>query len=152
MKNDRSSETAIRAWARLARAAARLQAGIEDALKTARLPPLAWYDVLFELQRAKPVGLRQFEIGSRTLLPKYNLSRLLDKLESEALVRREACEEDGRGNVVRITDAGTALLKRMWVIYGAEIEGRVGSKLSPDEQVSLAVMLGKLGGAPESES
>ena len=44
-----------------------------------------------------PGGLRQFEIGAAVLLSKYNVSRLLDRLEKEKLLERYVCEEDGRG-------------------------------------------------------
>ncbi|MGZ2382906.1 DNA-binding MarR family transcriptional regulator [Rhizobium brockwellii] len=70
------------------------------------MPPLAWYDVLWELARSQDGMLRPYEIEERTLLAQYNLSRLIDRLEKESLVRREAFAEDGRGRWVVITDAG----------------------------------------------
>ena len=38
------------------------------------------------------------------------MSRMIDRLERDGLVRREACEEDGRGAEVALTDAGRELL------------------------------------------
>jgi hypothetical protein len=35
---------------------------VDKALKAARLPPLAWYDVLLELRRNDRIGLRPIEI------------------------------------------------------------------------------------------
>jgi DNA-binding MarR family transcriptional regulator len=69
--------------------------------------------VLWELYRAEGRQLRQFEIGERVLLAKYNLSRLLDRLEAEGLVVRQPCEEDRRGANVVLTEAGKALLRQM---------------------------------------
>ena len=46
------SEPIVRAWARLTKAQRRALASIEQALGAAKLPPLAWYDVLLELERA----------------------------------------------------------------------------------------------------
>jgi DNA-binding MarR family transcriptional regulator len=134
----------IQAWARIARAQTRLFGMAESALKAAGLPPLSWYDVLLELWRAPGNDLRQFEIGQRLLLPKHNLSRLIDRLESAGLVERQPCDEDGRGHVVRITHEGVAMLRRMWPIYGDVIERELGAKLPRKEIRALASTLGKL--------
>lgn len=134
----------IQAWARIARAQTRLFGKAESALKAAGLPPLSWYDVLLELRREPGRSLRQFEIGQRLLLPKHNLSRLIDRLEAAGLVERQPCDADGRGHVVRITREGVALLKRMWPIYGGVIERELGAKLERNEIRALAATLGKL--------
>jgi DNA-binding MarR family transcriptional regulator len=44
-------------------------------------------------------------------------------------VEKQACAEDGRGQLVAITEAGRALRHRMWPIYADAIEAAVGSKL-----------------------
>lgn len=141
---DQPSKTAITAWARLLRAQTLLLTQVEAALKAAGLPPLAWYDVLLELHRVRPAGLRQYEIGDKILLSKHNLSRLIDRLEGEGLVQRQACPEDGRGHVVRITEAGGAVLQRMWPVYGEAIHRLFEAKLADDEIVGLGEVLGKL--------
>ncbi len=99
-------KSTITDWARLPRTQGHWQAKVYKDLKAARLPPLAWYDVLLELHRVGDAGLRQYQIGEQTSLTKHNLSRLLDRLENEALVTRRECPEDGRGNVVLIAAAG----------------------------------------------
>lgn len=96
----------VQAWARLMRAQQLLLERVEADLKAAGLPPLRWYDVLLELHRAGPQGLRQFEIGTAVLLTKYNVSRLIDRLEGEKLLVRQVCEAGGRGAEVRITPKG----------------------------------------------
>lgn len=140
-------ELAIQAWARIARAQTRLFGKAEAALKAAGLPPLSWYDVLLELRREPGRSLRQFEIGQRLLLPKHNLSRLIDRLEAASLVERQPCDEDGRGHVVRITREGVAMLRRMWPIYGGVIERELGARLERNEIRGLAATLGKLLGS-----
>ena len=137
-------EITIQAWARIARAQSLLFGQAESALKAAGLPPLSWYDVLLELRRERGNSLRQFEIGQRLLLPKHNLSRLIDRLERERLVERHPCDEDGRGHVVQITSDGVAMLRRMWPVYGGVIERELGAKLQRKEIRALASSLGKL--------
>ena len=48
------TEIEVVAWARLLKASAKLLAFVERDLKEAGLPPLAWYDALLELHRARP--------------------------------------------------------------------------------------------------
>ena len=134
----------IHTWAQLLLTSKTLLEQVECALKQAQLPPLAWYDVLLEVYRANDSGLRQFEIAQRILLSKYNLSRLLDKLEAKHLIARCHSPEDGRSNSVTITAEGTALLTKMWPIYAQIIEQHFAAKLNPDEIASLSVILDKL--------
>jgi DNA-binding MarR family transcriptional regulator len=139
-------ETTLTAWARLVRAQQVLLERVEAELKKARLPPLRWYDVLLELHRAGSKGLRQFEVGAAVLLSKYNVSRLLDRLENEKLLERYVCEEDGRGARVQITPAGRDLLKRMWPVYGAAISEHFSQHYNKTELKQLAGLLGRLSG------
>lgn len=143
------SDAVIRAWARLVRAETAVLAAVEADLKRAGFPPLAWYDVLLELSRRKQ-GLRPFEIEKETLLAQYNLSRLLDRIESAGYVERQPAPGDGRGQVVVLTDGGRALLKKMWPVYRAAIARHVGDRLSEEEAARLGDLLGKLI-APHSE-
>lgn len=126
------------------RAQSRVLAAIEKDFKTAGLPPLGWYDVLWELVKADAGRLRPFEIEARTLLAQYNLSRLIDRLEKEGLVRREAYDEDGRGCWVVVTEAGRVMRALMWQTYSRSIERHVGAKLSEAEAKTLAALLSKL--------
>ena len=143
MKN-MPSDTTTDAWIMLHRANRKLLEEVGSALKRNDLPPLDWYDILLELRRAGDEGLRQFAIGQKVLLAKHNLSRLIDRLEKQGLVQRETSSEDGRGNIVKITDAGRALLKRVWPVYGQSIQREFGDKLSEAESKALTRLLGKI--------
>jgi DNA-binding MarR family transcriptional regulator len=140
------SETAITAWARLLRAAETALDGVQQDLKRAGLPPLAWYDVLLELGREsrRGKGLRQRDLQAEMLLTSYNLSRLIDRMEAEGLVRREPCVEDGRGALVVVTDKGRALKRRMWPIYAKAIAARFSERFAEAELAALAELLRKL--------
>ena len=138
------SDTTVRAWIELHRTHRRLIDKVAAELKRNELPPLDWYDVLLELHRAGEQGLRQFEIGDRILLSKHNLSRLIDRLVRQKMVVREACEEDGRGNRIRITPRGERTLEQSWPVYGRAIQRELGDKLTRDECIEIARLLGKL--------
>jgi DNA-binding MarR family transcriptional regulator len=138
------SEAVVTAWVRLVRARESVVAAVERDLKAAGLPPLAWYDVLLELSRAEDGRLRPFEIEKEVLLAQYNLSRLLDRLEKEGLIRREPCEDDARGQWVIITDKGRAAQARTWKVYARSIQRHVGEKLDERSAMTLANLLGRL--------
>jgi len=138
------SETVVRVWARLTKAQHRALAAIEQDLKAAALPPLAWYDVLLELERAGDAGLRPFELQRAMLLEQYNLSRLIDRIEQAGYIERRACAEDGRGQLLAITDRGKAIRRKMWPIYARAIQSAVGEHLSGAQADALDALLGRL--------
>src|SRR5947209_5055692 len=138
------SDAVVNAWARLIRARETVVTAVERDLKAAGLPPVAWYDVLLELSRAAEGRLRPFEIEKETLLAQYNLSRLLDRLEKEGLIRREPCEDDARGQWVVITEEGRAAQARTWKVYARSIQRHVGEKLDERSATMLGGLLGRL--------
>ena len=137
------TDLTIRAWTRLLRAHRAALDRVEGALKAANLPPLAWYDVLLELER-EGGALRPFALEQALLLPQYGLSRLVARMEAAGLVARGPCPEDGRGQIVAITDAGRSVRRAMWPVYAGALEAAVGSRLRPEEAKTLADLLGRL--------
>ncbi len=137
-------QVAITAWARLLRAQKVLLEEVEGELKDKGLPPLAWYDVLFELYQHPDRRLRQFEVGEKILLSKFNLSRLVDRLEKNGLVRRDACPEDQRGAYVVIIADGKRMLKKMWPTYARAIKESFADHFSKQELATLSRLLVKL--------
>ena len=140
----KASESTVQAWTSLVRAEQIVLSRVEDDLKKAGFPSLEWYDVLQELDRAPNGKLPQAEVQSRILLAQYNLCRLVDRLEREELVNRQPSPEDGRSNLLLITDKGRDLRRRMWPVYSAAIEAHLGSHLAAGEAERLAGLLGKL--------
>ena len=134
----------VRVWARLLGAQRLALQSVECALARAKLPPLAWYDVLLELEGAGRLGLRPYELQQALLLAQYNLSRLLDRIERRACIERRECKQDGRGQVVVITEAGLALRRRMWPVYAAAIRAAFTDHLSARQVNALDSILGAL--------
>jgi DNA-binding MarR family transcriptional regulator len=142
------SSAITRAWIRLMRTQQIVLAAIEQDFKTADLPPLSWYDVLLELERASGGKLRPYEIEERTLLAQHNLSRLLDRMEKAGLVYREVFSEDGRGRWIVITEAGSAMRNRMWLVYATALQRHLGDKLDDAQANQLAGLLAMLSRKP----
>ena len=134
----------IGAWGCLTRTERTVVGRIEASLKSAGLPSLHWYDVLLELKRAPGGRLTPREIEAAVLFEQYNLSRLLDRMEREELVRRIPYPRDKRRQIVEITDEGKALQERMWRVYGEAINSAIGEKLTDREAGQLSALLLKL--------
>lgn len=139
------SSSTVAAWVGLMSVGQALLARIEDALKAAGLPPLGWYDALLEIERAGDGGIRPFELKDRLLLPQYGASRLLDRLEKAGLIVRSACEDDGRGQVVGINEAGRRTRQRMWPVYAGQLTESIEARLDDAERRRLSDLLAKLG-------
>lgn len=138
----------MQVWIALARAYGAAMACIEQALHDKKLPPLSWYDILRELERAGPEGLRQFELEHGLLLRQYNVSRLVERIEREGYLRREPCKRDRRGKRLMITSEGQALRRRMWLIYGPKIQETIGQHLSEAQCHDLGALLAPIGAKP----
>ncbi len=138
----RPSEATVLAWTSLVRAHQAALATVEAALKTAGHPPLEWYDVLLELERAGP--LRPRDLQARLLLAQSNLSRLLDRMAANGAIERRSCDEDGRGYLVVATASGLGLRRRMWSAYAGAIETAIGRRLKDQDARALADLLVRL--------
>ncbi|MBB5368675.1 MULTISPECIES: MarR family winged helix-turn-helix transcriptional regulator [unclassified Janthinobacterium] len=94
---------------------------IERRLAAAELPLYAWYDVLWGLESGPDGSRRMHELADALAIERYNLTRLVDKLESDKLVTRTRSMEDGRAAFVSITEEGKILRKKMWAVYQATV-------------------------------
>lgn len=129
------------AWALLLAAHATLVERVEAALTAAGLPPLEWYDVLWELEKAAGGRLRMHDLARRVVLSRSNLTRLADRLAGEHLIVREACPEDRRGAYCAITPAGRELRRRMWPVYREAIDARFARHVSEREAGAIGAAL-----------
>lgn len=106
----------LKAWGEFLGAHALALRRIEERLKAAGTPPLEWYDVLLELDRAGG-RLKIGELAERVVIAPYNMTRLLDRLEAEGLLRRERSATDRRSAYAVLTDKGGDLRRTMWPAY-----------------------------------
>ncbi len=131
-------------WAVFLTAHAVLIEEIEARLAVADLPPLAWYDVLWALERAGARRLRMRELADMTVISRSNLTRLVDRLESAGLVERERAEEDRRGAFAVITTQGRVVRKKMWPVYSAAIKELFEDHISEREAAQMGGTLRRI--------
>ncbi|TGX52217.1 MarR family transcriptional regulator [Sphingomonas gei] len=129
------------AWISLMRAQQVALRQAERALRHAGLPPYGWYDALWELEKAGEIGLRIHQIERQILIAQSNVSRLIDRLEAAGCVERKPSPDDGRGQVIFITDQGRTTRAAMWPIYAAAIQEAVGAHLTDGNATILAGLL-----------
>ena len=102
------------------------------------------YDVLFTLSRCPSGWLRLNELNDHVLLSQSSLSRLVERLEKRGLVARMAAPEDGRGVLLKLTDAGAELQKDIGREHVRDISGLLGPALTVAEQKELRRLTEKL--------
>jgi DNA-binding MarR family transcriptional regulator len=117
---------------------------VEARLAKAGLPPRAWYDVLWALERFGGGRRRMHELADLVVLSRSNLTRLIDRLEKARLVRRVPSEDDRRGAYAEITAEGRKLRRRMWPVYAAAIDELFGAHLTKAEAEAVGRALEKL--------
>lgn len=138
-------EPYLDAWRTFLNAHAAAIDSADRALAAAGLPPLSWYDALWPLYRAPGRKLRMGELATQVVtLSRSGLTRLIDRLEAAGHVRREPSPGDRRGTVVAITREGSAVLRRMWPVYAAEIRASFVDVLSRQDADALRDALARV--------
>ncbi|MBI1877180.1 MAG: MarR family transcriptional regulator, partial [Chloroflexi bacterium] len=115
------SDLQLAAWRGFIKSHATLIAAIDRQLVEANCLPLHWYDVLIELVEAPEQRLRMHELATRVVLSRSGLTRLIDRLEQEGLLRREPDSTDRRGAFAILTERGREALQQSWPVYARGI-------------------------------
>jgi DNA-binding MarR family transcriptional regulator len=102
------------------------------------------YDVLFTLSRCPSGWLRLNELNDNVLLSQSSLSRLVERLEKRELVERMPAPDDGRGVLLKLTDAGRELQKQIGREHVRDISTLINPALTPEEQRELLRLTQKL--------
>jgi DNA-binding MarR family transcriptional regulator len=102
------SRRELAAWRGLLRTHARVLAGLDAELEQAHGLAVPEYEVLLVLTQSGDKHLRMSELADAALLTRSGMTRLVDRLERQGLVRRERCPADGRGTYAVITPEGAA--------------------------------------------
>jgi DNA-binding MarR family transcriptional regulator len=97
------------AWQAFLRAHATLMRELGTELSTKVNMPLGDFDVLAQLTAAGG-ELRVTDLAIRVFSSRSALTRRLDRMLDEGLVRRSRADADGRGVVVGVTEVGAARL------------------------------------------
>ena len=138
------SRDELAAWRGLLRVHARMSKALDAELMREHRLPLSSYEVLLYLADSPDGRLRMSELADSVLLSRSGLTRLVDRLERDGLLRRQRCEEDQRGWFAEITDDGRELFERARVTHLDGVRERFLSNLTRDEQRTLASLWEKV--------
>jgi DNA-binding MarR family transcriptional regulator len=104
------SATELGAWRGMLRVHSALVKQLDAELSNAHRLPLSSYEVLLNLEAAPGQKRRMAELADSVLLSRSGMTRLVDRLEKDGLLRRDTCTDDGRGAYAVLTEKGAAAL------------------------------------------
>ena len=128
------------AWRGLLRAHSALTKALDAELVRAHGLPLSSYEVLLFLADSPEGQMRMSELADGVLLSRSGLTRLVDRMQREGLLRRERCEDDARGWFASITPKGRELFTRARKTHLDGVRERFLSHFTRDELRSLAAL------------
>jgi DNA-binding MarR family transcriptional regulator len=134
----------ITAWRDLLAYNAEVMFRIERDLKAKGAIPLAAYDVLIELEKAAEKKMRMYDLAEACILTKSGITKIVNTLEKQNLLKRERCQDDKRGFFAVITHKGSFAVRKAWLVYKKCIEKYFTSALSDSEIAQLGKILPKL--------
>jgi DNA-binding MarR family transcriptional regulator len=138
------SREELGAWRGLLRVHSGMTKALDAELMREHRLPLSSYEVLLFLADSPEGRLRMSELADGVLLSRSGLTRLVDRMERDGLLRRERCEEDQRGWFAEITHDGRDLFARARKTHLDGVRRRFLSHLSREEQRTLAAMWEKV--------
>jgi len=103
---------------------------------------LRWYDVLLHLEEAD--GLPMNDLAERILFSKSGLTRVIDRMEAEGLVRRERPPGDRRVIQVYLTPGGIDVLARARQVHHRGLEMHFVRHLDGPDFAAMSTALSKL--------
>ena len=139
--------TAVAAWEALFRAQVSVLRQLHAEFPSGELS-LNEYDVLFNLSREPDRRTRIRDLNKQLLLTQPSVSRLVDRLVSRGLVRKETDPGDGRGTIACLTDEGYGLFRTVGATHANAIHAHMGA-LSATELETLTALSDKLRHAQE---
>ena len=140
---DTHGKNALRAWIQLTKCAKRIEGHVNRRFADAHGTSLSRFDVLANLERCERHAAGATELSRMLLASQGNITRLLDRMEQDKLVRRRPSPRDGRVSEVQMTRAGEALFERLAQDHEAWTDGMFVS-LDNDELKQLIGLLAKL--------
>jgi DNA-binding MarR family transcriptional regulator len=126
----------LAAWGGFLEIHTRLMRRLDAYLVATHGMPLVEYEVLFKLHQ-RGGALRMSELAQLAMLSRSGLTRIVDVLVAQRLVRRVADAEDGRVVVATLTAAGQARLQAARRTHSREVRRLLLDPLSAEQKATL---------------
>jgi DNA-binding MarR family transcriptional regulator len=138
------------AWKAFLRAQAGLISTLDRELQAERGLPITFFDVLIQLSQAGG-RLRMSELADAVLLSRSGVTRLVDRMVRDGLVRREACPTDRRSMYATLTAKGKRALAQARPVHLRGVAEHFGRHLSEEEAKTVAAALGRMVSSPDGD-
>ncbi|HUC32483.1 MAG TPA: MarR family transcriptional regulator [Ilumatobacteraceae bacterium] len=140
----------IALWRELCTTSARLQRAVDRTLTDVHGLPLAWFDVLTEIRNGGG-SIRVHELCVALDEVPSSLSRRLDRMEHEGLVRRKATPRPDvrRAVTVSSTPDGRAVWRDANISYRRMVQQHFAQRLTETDIAALQRVWGKLASTSE---
>ena len=102
------------------------------------------FEILLRLQRSEDHRLRMSDLAAQTTLTASGLTRAVDRLERDGLVRRDACPTDRRVSYAVLTELGESRISCALPIHLQHLAEVLEGALSPAELDQLADLMRRL--------
>lgn len=136
MTEDLTRDERITAIGLFAEAHAGLTARFSAQLAQHHLGPVE-FEVLLRLARSPGGRLRMTDLSSQTSLTTSGITRVIDRLDRDGLVCRQACPTDRRSSYAVITAGGQRRLDEVLPGHLALIEEWFTGRLSPTQLTAM---------------
>lgn len=103
----------------------------------------AEYDVLLTVARGDGGAARLRDVTSNMLISQPSVSRLVDRMVARGLLSKCADPDDGRGSLIKATEAGARAFRTLAMVHGRSIAERM-SRLDDTELRALRDLAEKL--------
>ncbi len=131
------------AWLALLRTHARLWDQLEARVRSDHGLTMARYDVLAQVENAGgKLGLS--ELASSVVLSPSGLSKLLDRMETSGLIRRNPDPNDARSTFATITPEGRSLVRKARKSHHQLLQQRFGDVLDDRDVADLSRIMGRI--------
>jgi DNA-binding MarR family transcriptional regulator len=140
----REQAPAVEAWIHLLRGQSAAARAVNAQLVADHGLTINDFECLLLLARAEGRRMRRVDLADQLILTASGVTRLLDGLEAEGFVGREACPSDRRVTYAVLTDEGHSKLRQASKSHVADIRAFFESRFSSEELDQLASLLGRL--------
>ena len=137
----------MRAWRGFIEGSQRLMEVLNRELQAGHGLSLADYRILVMLSESPDGSVRMSELADGVLSSRSRLTHQVRRMESEGLVVRSTCVDDGRGVLAVITDQGREKLTEAAPTHVRGVRSYLIDLLEPAELTGVAEVFGKVDAA-----
>jgi DNA-binding MarR family transcriptional regulator len=135
----------LRLWLRMLSTSNLVSQEIRRRLRAEFGMTLPQFDLLAQLDRERE-GLRLGELSKRMMVTNGNVTGLVDRLEYDGYIRRDAADGDRRVTVARLTDKGAETFAAM----AAAHEGWLRDMFADVDERTIGLLMQQLGAVKAS--